>query len=81
MALLLKSKPFKEALPSGAIFKALEKTTHFIHIQYYIFEEGDLAQRFLKILHQKVKEGVEVRFLYDGLGSLALSNKYLKELK
>ncbi len=64
-----------------AIFKAMEKATHFIHIQYYIFEEGDLAQRFLSILQQKVKEGVEVRFMYDGLGSRVLSKKYLRALK
>ncbi len=64
-----------------AIFKAMEKATHFIHIQYYIFEEGDLAQRFLSILQQKVKEGVEIRFMYDGLGSRALTKKYLNQLK
>ncbi|MGO3719888.1 MAG: cardiolipin synthase [Mesonia hippocampi] len=64
-----------------AIFKAMESATQFIHIQYYIFEDGTLAQRFLNILKQKVNEGVEVRFMYDDLGSRLLSNKYLKLLK
>jgi len=65
----------------NAIFKAMESATQFIHIQYYIFEDGELAQRFLTILKRKVKEGVEVRFMYDDLGSRLLSNKYLTLLK
>lgn len=64
-----------------AIFKAIEGATQFIHIQYYIFEDGELAERFLSTLKRKVKEGLEVRFMYDDLGSRLLSKKYLKLLK
>jgi len=32
-----------------AIFQALESAEHFIHIQYYIFEEGELADRFAEM--------------------------------
>lgn len=60
-----------------AIFEAMEGAQKFIHIQYYIFEEGKLANRFLNILQRKIKAGVEVRFLYDDLGSKTLSNTYL----
>lgn len=64
-----------------AIFAAMETAKKFIHIQYYIFEEGDLADKFKSILIRKHKEGVEVRFLYDALGSRTLSNKYINSLK
>ena len=64
-----------------AIFKALETAKKFIHIQYYIFEEGDLAEKFKSILIRKAKEGVKVRFLYDALGSRTLSNTYINSLK
>ncbi|RCW93360.1 cardiolipin synthase [Winogradskyella arenosi] len=64
-----------------AIFKTLEKARTFIHIQYYIFEEGDLANRFRSLLIQKAIEGVEVRLLYDALGSRVLSKKFIKSLK
>ncbi|KGL64291.1 cardiolipin synthase [Polaribacter sp. Hel1_85] len=64
-----------------AIFTALKKAKNFIHIQYYIFEEGNLAEKFKEILIEKAKKGVEIRFLYDALGSRTLSNKYLKSLK
>ena len=64
-----------------AIFKALSTAKKFIHIQYYIFEEGDLAEKFKTLLISKAKEGVEVRFLYDALGSRTLSNNYINSLK
>jgi cardiolipin synthase len=64
-----------------AIFTAMETAKKFIHIQYYIFEEGDLADKFKSLLIRKQKEGVEVRFLYDALGSRTLSNEYINNLK
>ncbi|WP_245585048.1 cardiolipin synthase [Psychroserpens burtonensis] len=64
-----------------AIFSAMEDAKKFIHIQYYIFEDGDLAEKFKSILIGKIKEGVTICFLYDGLGSRTLSNKYINSLK
>ncbi|MDF4204327.1 cardiolipin synthase [Maribacter sp. SA7] len=62
------------------IFKALEGATTRIHIQYYIFEEGDLANRLLALFEEKIAHGVAVRMIYDGVGSFSLSKKYLKKL-
>ncbi|MEP2238436.1 MAG: cardiolipin synthase [Maribacter sp.] len=62
------------------IFKALEGATNRIHIQYYIFEEGDLANRLLALFEEKIAHGVAVRMIYDGVGSFSLSKKYLKKL-
>tara|TARA_R110000868_G_scaffold269323_2_gene528711 strand:+ start:164 stop:1573 length:1410 start_codon:yes stop_codon:yes gene_type:complete len=62
------------------IFRALEGATKRIHIQYYIFEDGDLATRLLNLFEQKIAHGVVVRLIYDGIGSFSLSKKYLKKL-
>jgi len=62
------------------IFKALESVKQRIHIQYYIFEEGDLANRLLDLFEKKIAQGVVVRLIYDGIGSFSLSKKYLKKL-
>ncbi|WP_318345590.1 cardiolipin synthase [Flagellimonas baculiformis] len=64
-----------------SIFSALENATEFIHLQYYIFEDGLLAEKLLEIFEQKIKENVTIRLLYDGIGSYSLSKKYLKRLK
>ncbi|MDO6819823.1 cardiolipin synthase [Zobellia sp. 1_MG-2023] len=64
-----------------AIFQAMEGAQKFIHVQYYIFEQGELGDRFLALWQRKIKEGVEIRFLYDGLGSNTLSKAYVNQLK
>ncbi|MCB0599393.1 MAG: cardiolipin synthase [Phaeodactylibacter sp.] len=65
----------------AAIFEALEQARQFIHIQFYIFEEGELAGRFAEIFERKAKEGVEIRMIYDGVGSRKLSRKYRRRLE
>jgi cardiolipin synthase len=50
-------------------------------VQYYIFEEGELADRLLDLFVRKEAEGVEVRLIYDSIGSFSLSRGYLKKLR
>lgn len=50
----------------------LEKAEKFIFMEYFIVEEGYMWSSILEILERKVKEGVEVRVMYDGMCSLSL---------
>lgn len=52
-----------------AVVEALKAAKHHIHIEYYIFAADDVGTQIADILVQKLKEGVEVRFIYDDLGS------------
>ncbi len=63
------------------IFHALERAESYIYLQYYIFEEGELANRLLKLFEKKIQKGVLVKMIYDGVGSYSLSTSYLKKLK
>ncbi|MDO1512793.1 cardiolipin synthase [Maribacter confluentis] len=65
----------------GAIFKAIEEAKEFIHMQYYILEDGMLLDRFYELFQQKVKEGVEIRMLYDSLGSNSMRGKVVKRFR
>lgn len=60
-----------------AIFESCEKAERYIHLQYYIFIDGELADRFERLFERKIKEGVEVRLIYDAVGSWDLSNKMI----
>ena len=64
-----------------ALFVALEQAQAYIHIEYYIFEEGELADRIAAILIEKAQQGVPSRLIYDGVGSWSLSKKYLQRLQ
>jgi len=72
-------KDGKETFES--IFSALENAKHHIHIQYYIYEDGILANKLLQLFKKKVEEGVKIRLLYDGIGSYSLSKKHIKNLQ
>lgn len=62
--------------------KEMESATRFIFMEFFIVERGEMWDSILEILERKVKEGVEVRFMYDGMCSLALlPYHYPKELK
>ncbi len=63
-----------------AIFKAISSAKSFIHLEFYIVEEGELAARLMTLLLAKLREGVEVRFLYDDVGSWSLSKEYVETL-
>jgi cardiolipin synthase len=53
----------------------LKEAKDFIHLEYYIFRYDRLGQELMEILTAKVKEGVEVRLIYDAFGSFALSEQ------
>ncbi|KOP81746.1 cardiolipin synthase [Cytobacillus solani] len=63
------------------ILESLKSATHHIHLEYYIVRHDHIGQEIKEILIQKVKEGVKVRFLFDAVGSLQLSKKYISELR
>ena len=46
--------------------KELEKAEKFIFLEYFIIAKGYVLDSIMEILKKKVKEGVEVRILYDG---------------
>ncbi|WP_116771497.1 cardiolipin synthase [Maribacter litoralis] len=65
----------------NAIFKAIEGAKKFIHLQYYILEDGMLLDRFYELFQKKVKEGVEIRMLYDSFGSNSMRGKRVQRFK
>lgn len=65
-----------------ALIQALEKAEHFIFLEYFIIHEGKMWDAVLEILERKVQEGVDVRLLYDDIGSLwTLPYKYNEKLE
>lgn len=62
------------------MLKELKKAKHFIFIEFFIINrEGKVWPEILSILRQKVKEGVEVRVIYDGMGCLTTLPRYYEE--
>lgn len=64
-----------------ALCEELKKAERFIHIQYYIIRDDEAFDIIKPVLFHKVKEGVEVRILYDEMGCSSTKRKFWKELK
>ena len=56
--------------------KELKKAKRFIFIEYFIIAEGKWWSRILDILKEKAKEGVDIRVIYDDMGSIGTLPKY-----
>lgn len=76
-----------EFFPTGeAVFarmkEELRKAQHYIFIEYFIVAEGEMWDGILEILKEKVKDGVDVRLIYDDIGSIGtLPMGYFKKMR
>lgn len=68
-----------------SLFKDIKEAKHHIHLEYFNFRNDSINEVLLSLLAQKVKEGVEVRAMFDAFGNLSnnrpLKKKDLKAIK
>ena len=53
----------------------LKKAKHYIFLEFFIVEEGKMWNEIFEIFKEKVKEGVDVRSIWDDFGSILLLPK------
>ena len=64
-----------------SLLNELRNAKKYINIQFYIFKDDNIGNQIIDILIEKAKQGVEVRLLYDAVGSKLLSSKTIAKLK
>lgn len=64
-----------------ALFTDIENAKHFIHLEYYIWRRDALTRRIRELLKKKISQGVEVRVLFDAMGSLRLYRWYVHRMR
>lgn len=62
------------------IFRAIQQAKHHIHLEFYIVEDDVIGNYLREVLIQKALEGVEVRFIYDDVGSWQLKKKFIRSM-
>ena len=53
------------------MLEELEKAKHFIFMEYFIIHEGAFWDSVLDILKRKAQEGLDIRIIYDDMGSIS----------
>ncbi len=65
----------------ASLFEALRSAEHSIHLEYYIFENDRIGRHVAGILMKKAAEGVEVRLIYDGVGTLWTEGSIFRRMR
>ena len=63
-----------------AILAAVARARHHVHLEFYIVRNDATAARLLGLLAEQARAGVEVRLLYDAMGSVNLKDRTLRPL-
>ena len=67
------------------MFAEIEQAKHYVHLDYFKFQEDSICGELFEILKRKAQQGVKVRIIYDGFGNhsskLPLTKKFLKEVR
>jgi cardiolipin synthase len=63
-----------------ALLRGIEGAKSTINFSVYIWSEGEMSAQVLRVLEKKQREGVAVRILLDGLGSLKVPDEHFDSL-
>jgi cardiolipin synthase A/B len=63
-----------------SMFNGIEAATQYVLVQFYIVRDDDIGRRLKRLLERKARDGLQVYFLYDEIGSHRLPKTYLDEL-
>ncbi len=63
-----------------SMLESISGATKYILIQFYIFRDDEIGNKFVDALMAQVKRGVAIYFLYDNIGSSKLSKRFVKRL-
>ncbi len=74
-----------EVLTNGDKFYAAElagiaQAKSSINLEAYIFQRGEVAQRFIRAMAERARAGVAVHVTLDGIGSFMTTRGYMREL-
>ena len=64
-----------------ALLQSLNDATRTINFSVYIWSSGEISTQVLRVLERKQREGVTVRILLDGLGSIKVPDEDFEALK
>lgn len=63
------------------MLKAIEEARDHVHMEYFIIKDSEIGRKFQRALIEKAKEGIEVRLIYDAVGSWQLKEDYLEPIR
>ena len=69
----------REAYP--AMLAAIESAKNSVHLETYILRDDKTGRRFSDVLCAKAQSGVDVRLIFDAVGSIHLPSRFIQKLR
>lgn len=63
-----------------ALIASLQRATRSVHMEYYIIRDDRIGRTIAEILIRKARSGLEVRVIYDAVGSWRLNRTMLRRM-
>jgi cardiolipin synthase len=64
----------------AALIDDINKAERYIHMVYFIFKGDIVGRQIIDALTEKCKQGVDVKVVYDDVGSILVASRVFKEL-
>lgn len=64
-----------------ALLEDIQNAKETIHLLYFIIRDDEIGRQITDALVQKANEGVEVRLMYDSIGSITTSRRMFRRLR
>lgn len=65
----------------ASIRQAVSAARHHIHVETFIYDDDELGREFAELLATKRRDGVQVRVLYDSIGSMETDSNFFESLR
>ncbi len=73
---------FHDTAPAfDVLFETISQARHHVHAEFFIVQPDSTGRAFLDRLIERAKAGVEVRLLYDAIGSRRLTRKLIRSVR
>ncbi len=64
-----------------AMFEAIGQARDHINLETYIFDDGEIGQRFAAALSARCRSGVRVNLIYDSVGTLGVPASFFDSMR
>lgn len=61
--------------------KDIKNAKYSINIEYYIFADDKVGKEIMELLCQRAREGIDVKLIYDSIGSRKAPRRFFKKLE
>ena len=64
-----------------AMFAAITGARDHVHLETYIFDDGEIGRQFAAALAERSNAGVKVHVIYDSVGTLAVPSDFFESMR